>query len=239
MDQKTLLVFRLVPVASPSYRALCAHCAAMPNQLPANRMLMSNLGCLALFTLNHRPKGTPEGPGSGGKRGRLQKRLVLGARAMAGSKMDGLHCALPPVRWLFDLYCARVLRAGRIQRTSQTTGGVGSATFNRSLPHLELGHTPGGEGGVPDAQNQSVTVMCLRANHCLCLGGRLVEQGESAGRTRCLPPRHVRPAPPPPRTPPPVPPPLPPPRTSPPYPPVPPPPSPPPKLREQHQSSEV
>jgi hypothetical protein len=29
--------------------------------------------------------------------------------------------ALPPVRWLFDLYCARVLRAGRIQRTSQTT----------------------------------------------------------------------------------------------------------------------
>ena len=28
--------------------------------------------------------------------------------------------ALPPVRWLFDLYCARVLRAGRIKRTSQT-----------------------------------------------------------------------------------------------------------------------
>ena len=28
--------------------------------------------------------------------------------------------ALPPVRWLFDLYCARVVRAGRIQRTSQT-----------------------------------------------------------------------------------------------------------------------
>ena len=28
--------------------------------------------------------------------------------------------ALPPVRWLFELHCARVLRAGRIQRTSQT-----------------------------------------------------------------------------------------------------------------------
>ena len=27
---------------------------------------------------------------------------------------------MQPVRWLFDLYCARVLRAGRIQRTSQT-----------------------------------------------------------------------------------------------------------------------
>ena len=35
-------------------------------------------------------------------------------------QFDGRGRALPPVRWLFDLRCARVLRAGRIQRTSQT-----------------------------------------------------------------------------------------------------------------------
>ena len=34
--------------------------------------------------------------------------------------MTGRGRALPPVRWLSELHCARVLRAGRAQRTSQT-----------------------------------------------------------------------------------------------------------------------
>ena len=38
------------------------------------------------------------------------------------SAYEGRRCALPPVRWLFELTCARVLMAGRIQRISQTTG---------------------------------------------------------------------------------------------------------------------
>ena len=48
--------------------------------------------------------------------------------------------ALPPVRWLFDLYCARVLRAGRIQRTSRPPPQVWYYTGSRTPP--PLGCTP-------------------------------------------------------------------------------------------------
>ena len=47
--------------------------------------------------------------------------------------MTGRGRALPPVRWLSELHCARVLRAGRVQRTSQTQVSPETPVWHHSL----------------------------------------------------------------------------------------------------------
>ena len=95
--------------------------------------------------------------------------------------------ALPTVRWLFELHCARVLRAGRAQRTSQTQVSPETPVWHHCLscpqcavyslpthpppnPHplnrvyLQCTRTPG-----PRAPARQ---MVVRITLCTCLEGR-------------------------------------------------------------------
>ena len=102
-----------------TFRSVAGHCCPVVGRGLAPRPLHGHDQSSMQRAVGCRCARRPVTPAaSGGPEPRFPQKPQFGITA---SLIHSVQCrALPPVRWLFEVHCARVLRAGRIQRTSQT-----------------------------------------------------------------------------------------------------------------------